>query len=152
LPEVSNATIIAALLKTPPSRIKERDVAKTRAAHKQKHVAAFRERLEEQRREITSLYQNDVRAGQESTDEGTEDIVDRANNSYNRELMFSLSDTERQLMLDIDRALERIDEGSFGSCANCGRPIGEKRLDAVPWTRYCIDCQELAEQGMLSED
>jgi len=121
---------------------------KTKRASK-RDVESSRERLVEQRREIMDLYQSDVRAGQASTDEGTDDIVDRANNSYNRELMFSLSDAERQRLLDIDAALERIDEGGYGSCANCGREIGEKRLEAVPWARFCVDCQELAEQGML---
>ena len=127
-------------------------MAKTQTAAKAKDFSAYRERLEKQRADILSMYQNDVRAGQESTDEGTEDIVDRANNSYNRELMFSLSDTERQLMLEVDKALERIEDGSYGRCANCGTEIAEKRLEAVPWARHCIDCQELAEQGMLSED
>jgi DnaK suppressor protein len=112
---------------------------------------AHRERLLEHRQEILDLYESDVRAGQASTDEGTEDIVDRANNSYNRELMFSLSDTERTHLLAIDGALERLKEGSYGTCANCGREIGDKRLEAVPWARFCIDCQELAEQGMLDE-
>lgn len=121
---------------------------KTQRSRK-REVEACRERLLEQRREIMDLYQSDVRAGQASTDEGTEDIVDRANNSYNRELMFSLSDAERQRLLDIDAALERIEEGGYGSCANCGREIGERRLEAVPWARFCVDCQELAEQGML---
>jgi len=125
-------------------------VAKAKTKRKDKpDVAAYRERLLEQRREIMDLYESDVRAGQASTDEGTEDIVDRANNSYNRELMFSLSDAERQRLLDVDGALERIEVGAYGSCANCGRPIGEQRLDAVPWARFCVDCQELAEQGML---
>lgn len=130
-------------------------MAKTQTAAKAtkaKDFSAYRERLEKQRADILSMYQNDVRAGQESTDEGTEDIVDRANNSYNRELMFSLSDTERQLMLEVDKALERIEDASYGRCANCGTEIAEKRLEAVPWARHCIDCQELAEQGMLSED
>lgn len=127
-------------------------MAKTQTAVKTKGYGAYRERLEQQRADIVSMYQNDVRAGQESTDEGTEDIVDRANNSYNRELMFSLSDNERKRLLDIDGALTRIDEGTYGRCSNCGTEIAEKRLEAVPWTRYCIDCQELAEQGMLQED
>lgn len=127
-------------------------MAKTQTAVKARDFGGVRERLEQQRADIMDLYQNDVRAGQESTDEGTEDIVDRANNSYNRELMFSLSDNERQRLLDIDKALERIDDGSYGRCSNCGTEIADKRLEAVPWTRYCIDCQELAEQGMLQED
>ena len=68
------------------------------------------------------MYQQDVRAGQESADDGTEDIVDRANNSYNRELMFSLSDTERQLMLEVDKALARIDEGAYRALRLRGEP------------------------------
>ena len=111
----------------------------------------YRKRLTEHREEILDLYESDVRAGQESTDEGTDDIVDRANNSYNRELMFSLSDNERTQLLAVDAALERIEEGGYGTCAACGRPIGEKRLEAVPWARYCVSCQERAEQGTLEE-
>jgi DnaK suppressor protein len=97
------------------------------------------------------LYNQDIRAGQESADDGTEDIVDRANNHYNRELMFSLSDSERQRLLQIEDALRRMDEGSYGRCANCSGPINPRRLEAVPWTRFCIDCQELVERGMIEE-
>jgi DnaK suppressor protein len=111
--------------------------------------AALRQRLLEQRREIRDMYKEDVRAGQESADDGTDDIVDRANNAYNRELMFSLSDTERKTLLQIEDALRRMDQGTYGKCANCGNPINPLRLEAVPWTRFCIDCQELAERGML---
>ena len=112
---------------------------------------ALRQRLLQQRQEIVSMYKQDVRAGQESVDDGTDDIVDRANASYNRELMFSLSDSERQLLLQIEDALRRIDEGVYGRCANCGDTIATLRLEAVPWARFCIDCQELAEKGLLSE-
>jgi DnaK suppressor protein len=136
--------MMAPLRETAASHGKERHVAKA-------DVDDFRERLLEHRQEILNLYQRDLRAGQASTDEGTEDIVDRANNSYNRELMFSLSDAERNQLLAVDAALERIEEGSYGKCINCGKDIGEKRLEAVPWARYCIDCQEMAEQGMLNE-
>ena len=112
---------------------------------------ALRTRLLDQRREMYDLYNQDVRAGQESADDGTEDIVDRANNHYNRELMFSLSDSERQRLLQIEDALRRLDEGSYGRCANCAGPINPRRLEAVPWTRFCIDCQELVERGMIEE-
>ena len=116
----------------------------------QDQYKALRERLQNQRDEILNMYKQDLRAGQESADDGTEDIVDRANNSYNRELMFSLSDGERQLVLQIDAALQRMDAGAYGRCANCGRPIALQRLQAVPWARFCIDCQELQEKGLLS--
>lgn len=112
---------------------------------------ALRERLENQRQEILNMYKQDVRAGQESADDGTEDIVDRANNAYNRELMFSLSDSERQMVLQIEAALARMDAGVYGRCANCGNAIAIRRLEAVPYARFCIDCQELAEKGLLEE-
>ena len=110
---------------------------------------ALRDRLIQQRQEILNMYKQDVRAGQESADDGTDDIVDRANNAYNRELMFSLSDAERTTLLQIENALLRMDEGSYGRCANCGQTINVLRLEAVPWARFCIDCQELAEKGLL---
>ncbi|HEX3556125.1 MAG TPA: TraR/DksA family transcriptional regulator [Thermoanaerobaculia bacterium] len=115
----------------------------------QDQYQALRQRLQNQRDEILNMYKQDLRAGQESADDGTEDIVDRANNAYNRELMFSLSDTERTTLLQIENALRRMEEGSYGRCANCGQNIHILRLEAVPWARFCIDCQELAEKGIL---
>jgi DnaK suppressor protein len=128
--------------------------AKTDAAEtsNDEQFQALRERLLQQRQEILNMYNQDVRAGQESADEPTEDIVDRANNAYNRELMFSLSDGERVLLLQIEDAIRRLDEGAYGRCSNCGQTISMQRLEAIPWARFCIDCQELAEKGMLSED
>jgi DnaK suppressor protein len=113
---------------------------------------ALRERLTQQRQEILNMYKQDIKAGQESADDGTEDIVDRANNSYNRELMFSLSDSERLLLLQIEEALSRMELGTYGRCTNCGNTIHPLRLEAVPWARFCIDCQELAEKGMLEAE
>lgn len=118
----------------------------------QERLDELRARLQEQRLEIVNMYNQDVRAGQESTDEPTEDIVDRANNSYNRELMFSISDTERLMLLQVEEALNRIEVGTYGRCTNCGNAINPLRLDAVPWARFCIDCQELAEKGLLETD
>jgi len=123
--------------------------AKVAAEVPRDQFQALRERLQNQRAEILDMYKQDLRAGQESADDGTEDIVDRANNAYNRELMFSLSDNERATLLQIENALRRMDEGSYGRCANCGQTINVLRLEAVPWARFCIDCQELAEKGLL---
>ena len=118
----------------------------------QDRFEALKARLLEQRQEIVNMYNQDVRAGQESTDDPTEDIVDRANNSYNRELMFSISDSERQLLLQIEDALNRMNVGTYGRCTNCGNTIHPLRLEAVPWARFCIDCQELAEKGLLENE
>lgn len=114
--------------------------------------AALRERLQKQRQEILDMYEQDLRAGQESADDGTEDIVDRANNAYNRELMFSLSDGERNMVLQIEDALRRLETGAYGKCSSCGELINILRLEAVPYTRFCINCQELAEKGLLENE
>lgn len=112
-------------------------------------LAGFRESLAVKRQEMLSLYQHDVHAGQESTDDNADDFADRANNSYNRELMFSLSDNERQMLIKIDEAVRRLDDGSYGRCDHCSEPIGLPRLKALPWARYCIVCQEREEMGLL---
>ena len=114
-------------------------------------IDAVRRQLTHQRNEILAMYHQDVKAGQEASDEGSDDIVDRANNAYSRELLFSISDGERHTLLRIEEAIARIDAGSYGVCTNCGREIRAGRLRAMPWARYCIDCQELAEKGMLED-
>lgn len=111
--------------------------------------AAIRKKLERQRREILDLYVHDLREGQKVQNDGAEDLVDRANDAYNREFMLSLSGNERDILLEIDEALERFEKGGFGTCTHCEKKIATKRLQAVPWARYCIDCQERSEQGML---
>lgn len=94
--------------------------AKATAEVPQDQFHALRMRLQKQRDEILDMYKQDLRAGQESADDGTEDIVDRANNAYNRELMFSLSDAERTTLLQIENALRRMEDGAYGHCSNCG--------------------------------
>ena len=90
-----------------------------------------------------------VYAEEETTEESTQDIADKAVSSYTREFLYSLSDSDRGTLVKIDLALERIDEGNFGFCQNCSQPMSEKRLNAVPWASHCVDCQELAEKGLL---
>jgi DnaK suppressor protein len=113
--------------------------------------AALKASLETQRQEILDMYEHDLKVGQEMSDEGAEDLVDRANSAYNREFMLSLSGSELEILKEIEEALERIDSGAYGVCAACQEKIAHKRLQAVPWARYCIDCQELAEQGLLPD-
>ena len=111
----------------------------------------IREQLQIHRQEIYDLYEHDLREGQRATDQGSEDIVDRANTAYNREFMFSLSGAERETLLQIEEALDRLDKDEYGTCTNCSSEIPMPRLEAVPWARYCIDCQELEEKGLLSD-
>jgi DnaK suppressor protein len=132
-------------------------VAKTKGASqagrskKSNGFKTLHKRLIEQRQEVLDLYEHDIRIGQQASNEGSEDIVDRANSAYNREFMFSLSDNERQFLDQIESALERIEGGTYGSCVHCGEEVGKARLRAVPWAGYCIGCQEQVEQGILGD-
>ena len=78
------------------------------------------------------------------------DMADRACKSYTKEFMFSLSNLERQWIILVEEALERIQDGSYGECTHCGETVGRRRLEAVPWALLCVHCQELKEAGRLS--
>jgi DnaK suppressor protein len=110
-----------------------------------------RAKLLAKKEEILKMYKRDLQSGQESNDSPTEDIVDRANNAYSRELAFSISDNERELMLQIDQAIARLDGGTYGYCLHTGMPIGIARLEAIPWAKYGVEAQEMLEKGLLSE-
>ena len=112
-------------------------------------IRTLRASLMDQREQLSALYKHDVQVGQEASDDNADDSVDRANNSFSRELMFALSDTERGMLIEIEDALIRIEKGGYGSCVHCESPIGLARLNALPWARYCISCQELDESGIL---
>lgn len=112
-------------------------------------LADLRADLEAKRKELATLYEHDVQVGRESTDDNADDFADRANNSYNRETMFALSDVERETLISISDAFQRLDKGTYGVCDYCNATIGLPRLKAVPWALFCIDCQEKKERGLL---
>jgi DnaK suppressor protein len=116
-----------------------------------KELERYRRLLDEKKSSLSQEIAKTRSAEEETTEESTQDIADKAVSSYTREFLYSLTDGERGTLLQIDEALERIDEGSYGFCTNCGQPMAEKRLTAVPWAPYCVDCQELAEKGMLPQ-
>lgn len=125
---------------------------KTEDILKKKQIASLRERLEEEKQRILDMYESDLKAGQQSSDFGTEDLVDQANAAWNREFNFALSDGERKQLLLIEAALQRIDDGTYGYCLHSGEPIALPRLEAVPWARYTVDVQEKIEKGMIEPD
>src|SRR5207253_2939076 len=94
-------------------------------------------------------YERDKAAGNQQPDDGIQDLADKAASAYSKELNFSLSDGERNLLMLIEEAFTRVKDDTYGTCTNCGNVIGDKRLLAVPWTPFCIDCQELQEKGLL---
>src|ERR1022692_3403624 len=114
-----------------------------------KKLETFRKRLETRRGELRHMVVRNQQDGRTADEEATQDVADRAASSYNKEFLFSQSNNDRQLLNMVDGALARIREGSFGECVSCGKEINAKRLEAVPWTRHCIECQEKAEKGLL---
>jgi DnaK suppressor protein len=114
-----------------------------------KEMERFRRLLEQKKNGLSNELAKTRDAEEETTEESTQDIADKAVSSYTREFLYSLSDSDRNTVLQIDQALVRIQEGNYGLCQNCGQPMNEKRLSAVPWASHCVDCQELAEKGLL---
>jgi DnaK suppressor protein len=114
-----------------------------------KKIDKFREQLEARRDELKKIVARNEQDGREADVANAQDIADRAANSYTKEFLFHQSNSERQMLQLIEGALNRMREGIFGECVNCGNEINPKRLEAVPWTRYCIDCQEKLEKGQL---
>jgi|SRR6267142_1830200 len=116
-----------------------------------KSVEQFKKKLLDKRRELTRAYIRDKTYGKESDEGGTQDSADKASTSYTKEFLYSLSNTERNVLQQVEDALERIEEGEFGVCDECDEPIQKKRLEAVPWARYCLACQEAVDKGQLAE-
>ncbi len=114
-----------------------------------RELEKYRRVLEQKKTELSEELAKARSAEEETNEESTQDIADKAVSSYTREFLYSLTDGERTVLLQIDEALNRIDDGTYGFCVNCGAVISEKRLAAVPWTPHCVDCQELAEKGLL---
>jgi DnaK suppressor protein len=111
----------------------------------------FEEKLRQQQREIERHMLSAVEEGRRPVAAEAADEADRAVQSYQLELIFRQG-TEGYGQLALVRlALERMAEGTFGECLHCGEAIGEKRLEALPWTPYCIDCQEKVESGEIDD-
>ena len=109
----------------------------------------YRDKLLERREALVGQVQAAEAYSRERDAEATQDPADMAANAYTKELLMSMSTNDRQLLESIDSALYRIEGGEYGYCDNCGNPIQEKRLEALPWAHHCVKCQELNERGLL---
>lgn len=117
-------------------------MTKTEAKEVKKNLLAERENV------VTKLKGSDLSID----DSETPDPVDLAVSNYSKNVQLALSENESRQLELIDQALERLDDDEYGICQNCEKEINPKRLAAIPWARYCLDCQELREQGLLDED
>ena len=114
-----------------------------------KLAAQYRAILEEKRKELAEGFESARSATSQGPDEGDKDYIDYAVSSYTKEFLYSLSDLERGQLVQVESAMQAIDDGTYGTCEECGEEIEEKRLQAVPWATFCLACQELADRGLL---
>jgi DnaK suppressor protein len=120
-------------------------------ATRRKERAHFRDLLLKKRQDLMRAYAISKGDSQAELDNGTEDYVDYAVNSYAREFLLSLTELDRKHLLLVEEALNRIDRGEYGYCQQCGEDVAPKRLEVQPWARHCVRCQELEEKGLLPQ-
>jgi DnaK suppressor protein len=117
-----------------------------------KKVALTKKELDEYRKKLVARRNDLVHKLSEFRNESkqvesdiAQDLADKAESSYTKEFLLSMSDTERDELLYIDAAMKRIDKKEFGNCLMCQKEISKKRLTYLPWTPLCIECEEKAE-------
>lgn len=109
-------------------------------------VSYFKKKLVEKQRQLVEEVDRTSLYGKGQEDDSIKDLGDQAATAYTREFLFELGNGDRRLLKEVVTALQKIDEGSFGACKRCGEAIAERRLDALPFARYCIDCQRAIEE------
>jgi len=100
---------------------------------------------------LLSEMESELKAEREGNKDEGMDTYDLASEERDREISFILADRERVKIKQIDDALERLADGSYGICESCGLDIGEERLEVMPFTRLCRDCQQDQEREARSQ-
>src|ERR1700741_95852 len=104
-------------------------------------LSHFRDILLRRRQEIVEN-QKPLAASMVDTNTRQGDMADQASGNNEVHIHLKLKQTDAKILQAIDEALQRIEKGTFGICRDCGEPIAEARLNAIPWTRVCITCKE----------
>jgi len=107
----------------------------------QKELIFFKNLLLAKKEEILKSIKDTKEEGKDYSTNEVGDSVDIASNSYEREVLFELTDNERKQLSEIDAALQRIEDKTFGECADCGGKISQERLEAIPTATLCISCK-----------
>jgi DnaK suppressor protein len=113
----------------------------------------YRDMLLEERDRVTAainhLHEDNSRSIEDETEEETYDnhLADSATATLNREIDYTLEENAEHVLHAVNEALQRIEDGTFGTCGRCGKPIAEERLEAIPYANRCIDCKRLEERG-----
>ncbi|GAC1622820.1 MAG: RNA polymerase-binding protein DksA [Candidatus Acidiferrum sp.] len=112
-----------------------------------KRLEYYKKKLVTRREELVKTIARTEEEGRQADDDPTVDLADKAANSYTKEFLFGQTNTDRRILALIDAALKRIDKEEYGQCGTCQEEMQQKRLEAVPWAKNCISCQEKIEQG-----
>jgi DnaK suppressor protein len=113
---------------------------------KAQELARFKRQLLEMRRELLGQVEKNKVYSKEIGEDGIPDSGDVAAYSYSKEVLMGLGENERQKLRLVEEALAKIDEGLYGVCERCGGSIPVKRLNLLPFTGYCVECQSKLEQ------
>jgi len=140
----------AKVLTPAEKRAQTLELRRQRAAERRRK-AAFRKLLMEKHQSLLQAYAASKGDTRMQTRDGTEDYIDYAVSSYDRDFLLSLTELDRWRLRLVEEALKRLDSGEYGRCQQCGLEIPERRLEVEPWARYCIRCQELEDQGLLQQ-
>lgn len=124
---------------------------KPAATSRKKFLAKMREHLAEMKEKLHGEIESELRAEREGNKDEGMDTYDLASEERDREINFILSDRERVKVKQIDDAIERLDDNTYGVCESCGLEIAEERLNAMPFTRLCRDCQQDMEREAKSQ-
>ncbi len=116
-----------------------------------KDLQELKNMLLERKQAILRKMQQYYQESQEMETNIAQDAVDKAESSYTKEFLLSLTDAEREQLSQIQAALRRLEKGEYGICQSCGQPINKKRLKIIPWTSLCINCQEKKEKEEAEE-
>ena len=111
-----------------------------------KEIKKLKEELMRLREELLGLVRKTTENEKEYPSSEVGDTIDQAADSSARELLFELNDSEKKRLEDIDRTLQKVEQNRFGICEKCGNEIDKKRLNAVPYARFCIKCKALMEK------
>ena len=114
-----------------------------------KTLARFKKTLLKEREQIVGEVKQIYESSKEMGQDGIQEIGDEAANIYNKQILLSLNENERNRLKEVDEALDRIGNGTYGICEECGGPIGLKRLDVRPVAKYCVPCLTQLEKGKL---
>ncbi|MEW6376403.1 MAG: TraR/DksA family transcriptional regulator [Thermodesulfobacteriota bacterium] len=114
-----------------------------------KTLARFKKILLKEREQIVGDVKQTYESSKEMGQDGIQDIGDEAANIYNKQILLSLNENERMRLQEVDESLDRIGNGTYGICEECGEPIGLKRLEVRPVAKHCVPCKTKMEKGKL---